>query len=115
VVQERRWSTVVDPGLQQERTALAWERTAIAVMVSGVLLARSAANTAHWTIALAGLLQTVIGGAILIWAGVHYTELRGPLLEGSDVVHPTATRLVGLSTVAFTAIALTLALIEVAH
>jgi len=46
---------------------------------------------------------------------VHYTELRGPLLEGSDVVHPTATRLVGLSTVAFTAIALTLALIEVAR
>lgn len=115
MAQERRWSTVVDPGLQQERTALAWERTAIAVMVSGVLLARSAANTAHWTIALAGLLQTVIGGAILIWAGVHYIELRGPLLEGSDVVHPTATRVVGLSTVAFASIALTFAVIELAR
>ena len=81
-------------------------------MVSGVLLTRYSANTAHWSIALAGLLQTVIGGAILMWAGIHYTELRGPLLDGADVVHPTATRIVGMSTVAFSAIALTLAIFE---
>ena len=111
---DRHWSKVVDAGLQQERTALAWERTAIAVMVSGVLLARYASQSAHWTTAFAGLIQTVIGGGILVWAGVHYTDLRGPLLDGSDVVHPTATRIVGLSTVTFSAIALMLALLEVA-
>ncbi len=109
---ERRWSNVVDPGLQQERTALAWERTAIAVMVSGVLLARYAAQSAHWATALAGLVQTMIGGGLLVWAGVHYTELRGPLLDGTSVVHPTATRIVGLSTVIFSAIALLLGVIE---
>ena len=112
--QERRWSQVIDPGLQQERTALAWERTAIAVMISGVLLSRYAAQSAHWTTALAGLLQTSIGGGLLVWAGMHYTELQGPLQDGSDVVHPTATRIVGLSTVAFSGVALLLATLEIA-
>ena len=112
--EERRWSKVVDPGLQQERTALAWERTAIALMVAGVLLARYAAETSHWTVALAGVIETVIGGALLVWSGVHYTELRGPIVAGTDVVHPTATRIVGASVVTFTGFALAFAVIELA-
>lgn len=109
---ERRWSTVIDPGLQQERTALAWERTAVVCMVSGILLTRYAAETSHWTTALAGLMQTVIGGGLLVWAGVHYTELRGPIEEGTDVVKPRATRLIGVTTVVFSGIALLLAILE---
>ncbi|MEQ8841826.1 MAG: DUF202 domain-containing protein [Acidimicrobiales bacterium] len=110
---ERRWSKVVDPGLQQERTALAWERTAIAIMVSGVLLARYAAQSSHWSTALIGLAQTMAGGGLLVWAGVHYAELRGPLLEGTAVVHPVATRVIGLGTVAFSAAALGFAVLEI--
>ena len=38
----QRPERVFDLALQHERTALAWERTAIAAMVAGVVLARSA-------------------------------------------------------------------------
>ena len=108
----RRWSKVVDPGLQQERTALAWERTAIALMVAGTLLARYAADSSRWAAALAGLAAVVVGAAILVWAGVHYVDLRGPIVEGAGVVHPTATRLVGLVAIALSGFALLLAVID---
>jgi uncharacterized membrane protein YidH (DUF202 family) len=112
--QERRWSKVVDPGLQQERTALAWERTAVSLMVAGTLLARYAADASHWTTALAGIAEVVVGAVILVWAEVHYVDLRGPIVAGAGVVHPTATRVVGLAAIGFTGFALLLALIDTA-
>jgi len=110
----RRWSKVVDPGLQQERTALAWERTAIALMVAGTLLARYAASSSYWTTALGGIAAVVLGAVLLVWAEVHYEDLRGPIVEGADVVHPTATRIVGLAAIALSGFALLLALIDFA-
>lgn len=101
---------VFDPGLQHERTALAWERTAIAAMVAGVLLARYAAETVHYTVATIGVGQVVVGAVILLWAGRHYDDLHGPLRAGESPVHPTAARIVGLATVAFTGLALVLSL-----
>jgi len=101
---------VFDPGLQHERTALAWERTAIAAMVAGVLLARYAAETVHYTVAAIGVGQVVVGAVILLWAGRHYDDLHGPLRAGESPVHPTAARIVGLATVAFTGLALVLSL-----
>jgi uncharacterized membrane protein YidH (DUF202 family) len=100
-----------DMGLQHERTALAWERTAISTMVAGVLLARYGAQDAHFTIALVGILQVAIGGGLLVWTGFHYDDLHGPLREGSSVVHPSAARIIGITTVVFTAFALVLAVL----
>lgn len=102
-----------DVGLQHERTALAWERTAISTMVAGVIFARYAAGAAHPGFAVAGLLQVAAGAAVLVWAGWHYDELHGPLRSGTSVVHPRAARFVGLSTVAFSGVALALALVDV--
>lgn len=102
-----------DVGLQHERTALAWERTAIATMVAGVILARYAAGASHPGLAVVGLLQVAAGAVILVWAGWHYDELHGPLRRGVGVVHPTAARFVGLSTVAFSGLALMVAVIDV--
>lgn len=100
-----------DRGLQHERTALAWERTAISAMVAGVLLGRYGAEDAHFTIALVGVLQVAIGGGLLVWTGFHYDELHGPLRAGSSVVHPGAARIIGLTTVIFTAFSLLLAVL----
>lgn len=100
-----------DGGLQHERTALAWERTAIAAMVVGLLLARYGADGAPLVFALLGLIQTALGAMLLLWTGRHYDELHGPLRQGADVVHPVAATVVGLSTVVFTALAVIYALV----
>lgn len=102
---------VIDVGLQHERTALAWERTAISMMVAGILLARYAAADAHFSLGLLGLVHTAIGGGLLVWAGNNYEGLHGPVREDTEVVHPNLARLVGITTIASTGLALLLAVI----
>jgi uncharacterized membrane protein YidH (DUF202 family) len=101
---------IPDEGLQHERTALAWERTAIAMMVAGVVAARYLAQSLHVVFAIVGLAQVVVGAALLIWSGKHYDETRGPVRPDESPLHPTAARLVGLTTIAFTAAAAVLAI-----
>ena len=96
---------VFDRMLQHERTALAWERTAVAVMVTGVLFARQAA-TINASLAALGIAQVVLGGVVLIWAGKHYDDLHAPLRAGQSPVNPRAARIVGLTSVAFIGAAL---------
>jgi uncharacterized membrane protein YidH (DUF202 family) len=91
---------------------LAWERTAISIMVSGVLLARFAASGRSYVVVGVGLVQTAFGGALLVWAGWHYEDLHGQLRSGAGVVHPTATKILGLATIAFSTIALTMAVTD---
>ncbi len=106
-----RPDVVFDPGLQHERTALAWERSAIASMVAGVLLARYAAQTVHYVIASVGVAWVVVGSAILVWSGRHYDDLHGPLRAGQSPVHPTAARILGIGTIVFTGFGLALAIL----
>jgi uncharacterized membrane protein YidH (DUF202 family) len=108
---DERPATSFDPGLQHERTALAWERTAIAVMIAGLVLGRFAAVHEFWVFAAIGLLQTAFGAGLLVWTGVRYEDLHGPLREGVDIVHPRATRWVGIVTVAAIGLGLMLALV----
>ena len=70
-----RPASVFDPGLQHERTALAWERTAIASMVAGVLMARYAAAAIHVAVAAVGVAQVVFGAVLLVWSARHYDDL----------------------------------------
>jgi uncharacterized membrane protein YidH (DUF202 family) len=97
---------VFDGGLQQERTALAWERTAISTMVAGTLLARYGATDGAPVIGVLGLLQVGFGGGLLMWAGDHYDDLHGPLRRGVNPSHPLAARVVGAATTAGTFTAL---------
>lgn len=106
-----RPTAVFDPGLQHERTALAWERTAIAAMVAGVLLARYASESLHYGFAFIGVATVVCGGALLLWSARHYEDLHGPLRDGASPIHPLAARVVGVGAVMFTGAALVLALV----
>ena len=100
---------VFDPMLQHERTALAWERTAIATMVSGTLLARRASEL-HVSLAAVGVLQVVLGAALLIWTGLRYEQLHAPLRRGESPVHPRAAQFIGVTTIAFCGIAMVIAI-----
>jgi uncharacterized membrane protein YidH (DUF202 family) len=99
-----------DDGLQDERTTLAWERTAIATMATGTLIARYASQTLHWAFGVAGLAAVAIGGGILVWAGQRYDELQAPIARGANPVHPTAARVVGVLAVAVTGVATLMAI-----
>ncbi len=104
---------VVDAGLQAERTTLAGERTAVAVIVVGLLLTRYASEDGAWVAMMAGLSQTLIGAIFLVWSGHHYVGLHGPITRGTDVVHPTATRALGLASVVFAGVAMMFAAVEI--
>jgi len=106
-----RPTTVFDPGLQHERTALAWERTAIASMVAGVLMARYASLSLHFVFAFIGLAQVAAGAGLLLWSAQHYDELHGPLRSGDSPIHPKATQVVGVGAILFTGAGLMLAVI----
>lgn len=99
---ERRPTEVFDAGLQHERTSLAWERTAISMMVAGLVLSRFAATESLWLLAAGGMAQVLFGAVLMVWSGAHYEQLHGALRRGTDVVHPSATRWVGLATIAGT-------------
>ncbi len=104
---------VFDTGLQHERTSLAWERTAISMVVAGLVLARFAASEGFWLLAAGGMAQVVFGAVLLVWSGSHYEELHGVLRDGTDVVHPSAARWVGLATIAGTGAGLIAAIVAV--
>lgn len=108
-----RPESVFDPMLQHERTALAWERTAISSMVAGLLLARFAARE-HVLLGGFGIAQVLVGAALLVWTGVHYEELHGRLRSGASPAQPRAAQLVGLSATVFTGVATVLAVVAVA-
>ena len=93
-------------GLQQERNALAWERTAFSVMGAGLVLARFTAVNQFWILAGTAVVIVVLGSGLLVWAGSHYEDRLDLVHHGDEVVHPTAARYVGLITMATTALCL---------
>ncbi len=109
--EQARPTRVFDPGVQHERTALSWERTAVAMMVAGAILGRYASSHGHFALGTLGVMWVVVGGVVLLWAARHYEDLHGPLRAGETPANPTVTRLVGISTVAFSGVALILAVL----
>ncbi|MGF1596892.1 MAG: DUF202 domain-containing protein [Acidimicrobiales bacterium] len=100
-------------GLQHERTSLAWERTGIAMMVSGLVLVRFAELNGLIRLSGIGVIETVGGGLLLWWAARHDDELHNPAAPASAVPRVGQARVMGLSTVAFTSVSLLIALVVV--
>jgi hypothetical protein len=84
-----------DEGQPEERTALAWERTAFSTMFVGTLIARQAAVSLHWAFGVVGLLVVAAGSGLLVWSGRRYDDLRLLPAVVDNPVHTSATRLVG--------------------
>lgn len=108
-----RPEAVFDPLVQHERTALAWERTAISGMVVGALMTRIGVSI-HIALGAVGLAQVCASAALLIWAGKHYEDLHGTLRSGDSPAHPTAAALVGLGATVATILATVLAAVAIA-
>ena len=87
---------VFDPSLQHERTALAWERTAVALMFAGGLVFNYAQDTKVAWAEVLGLIVLAGGAVILLWAGKRYEWLHGPLREGRNITNPAMLKTVGL-------------------
>lgn len=63
-----------DPGLQPERTTLAWRRTAAALMVNGILVLRSGMQEhGRWLLMLGGLISVFALAMMLMadWRAVR--------------------------------------------
>lgn len=111
MAEQQRPMNSIGGGLQHERTLLAWERTAVAMMVGGLALARYASISGHVLFGVAGILQTAGGGALLFWAGINHDELHSPATPASAVPQVALARLVGIGTVVFTVTAAVLVLL----
>lgn len=97
----------IDPGLQAERTSLAWERTAIAAMVAGVLLARYEADDIPLA-AVVGFAGVLGGAVLLVWSAVQPDDPR-PSGPAGTAARIGVIRAVGVATVAFLFLALVFA------
>jgi len=98
-------------GLQHERTALAWERTAIATMVIGVALARFTSSEGPPLLGAFGVATTVGGATLLLWASRNHALLHDPARPASAVPQVELARSVGLATVGVTGLAFVLAVV----
>ena len=88
---------VFDRGLQHERTALAWDRTGLSLLVVGALLLRSGGPPYGDLVHAPGYFGLSVG-AILLWAGGRrYRRREATLRQGASPVRPG---LVVLATVA---------------
>lgn len=87
-----------DPGLQAERTALAWTRTAVAILVNAVLVLRT--GIAGHSVVLMALSLTLLMAAALTFM---HGKRRAAALRANDAVsvqlQPSICRAVSVVTV----------------
>lgn len=95
-------SELYDPGLQPERTRLSWQRTGLAALVAGLLVARSAAL---WATIIVGVVTAA--GLWLATAKLRHADSAlfqaAPLPGASALAAVTAGTMV-LGAVAFIAV-----------
>lgn len=78
-------------GLQRERTALAWDRTGLALIAAGLLTVRAAGPPYVGWLPVPGYLTTLLGAGVLVHAGRRY----GKDAEDTAPIAPWLTRIVG--------------------
>jgi uncharacterized membrane protein YidH (DUF202 family) len=81
VVTEETPARPYDPGLQPERTLLAWRRTALAVTVAGAGAARLTVATVGWPGALLGSASAILGLAAYAASATRYRQVQRHLVD----------------------------------
>ena len=76
---------VVDLGMQAERTALAWRRTALGVGVGGVVALRLAAPALGPVVAVAAVSGGVLAALAFWLAGRRYRAVQTSLRDRGDL------------------------------
>lgn len=79
---------VADPGLQSERTYLAWQRTGLAFAAVGTLLGHAAIPLHHLLAYLPGVLGLAAGAAILLRALLRYRSIEAAARGRRDAASP---------------------------
>lgn len=106
-------SNIFDPGLQPERTELAWRRTALALAVGSLIAVRflpTAMSNALW--ALPGLLGVITASSFWIWSrsrAARITELLR--VHGDRAALPGAWAITALAALVMLAGALALVVV----
>ena len=75
-----------DPGLQPERTALAWSRTGLAMLVNALLALRTGWTSHQAPITVLGFVLLLASGATIFYAAWR----RRHLLRGQGPIAPSA-------------------------
>ncbi|MFF1635049.1 DUF202 domain-containing protein [Leifsonia sp. NPDC058248] len=88
-----------DPGLQAERTALSWTRTALVIVVNALLSLRSGVISGEPALVAVGVL--LLGAAI---AAVVYGGVRGRALVGHTGQKPPTAPALAVTLAAATAL-----------
>lgn len=106
-------SSLFDPGLQPERTELAWRRTCLAFAIGSLVALRllpAALGNPWWV--LVGIAGLVASGAVWLWARRRYHAVSSILaVEGDRARMPGAGPLLALCLIALMAGVVSLAVV----
>jgi uncharacterized membrane protein YidH (DUF202 family) len=79
---------VADPGLQSERTYLAWQRTGLAFAAAGALLVHAATRLHSLLAYLPGVLGLAVAAVILLRALLRYRSIEAAARGKRDASSP---------------------------
>jgi uncharacterized membrane protein YidH (DUF202 family) len=91
---------VFDPSTPYERTTLAWERTAIALMVAGALMLKHATDTQTAWAEAVGVLVIASGAVTLFWSSRQHDPPESVSASGANLTHPRILRALTTATIA---------------
>jgi uncharacterized membrane protein YidH (DUF202 family) len=100
-----------DPGLQAERTALAWSRTGLAVFVNALLALRSGWVNGETSITVLGLVLLIAAAAAVLCGGWR----RKHLSSGRQPIAPPVIVIAGAAGVTWLACAAAIASVAAVH
>ncbi|WP_436770721.1 DUF202 domain-containing protein [Yinghuangia sp. YIM S09857] len=76
----------VDPGLQPERTRLAWSRTALAFLANGGLMLHAGHRLDHWAWLTPGAVIIAVSVAVYVASALRFRRVDDAIRSGDPVV-----------------------------